>query len=234
MQDLQQCKIAAVDSEAFGGYLLVAHLLQQNGVPSNRYQTQFVSYPIERTLHALASGSVDAAIAPLCLMEEMAQQGKINKKQYRLIHPVATASSCQSSTKIYPNWTLAATEQAPAALIRQINQNLFGLSQYGKSQPEQESLGIGQRWLPAESSSDAERILYDMNRHPAQKQLGAHMVDWVKVHRLMKPNGSRLLSVIFGAGQGARSRTTFKWTSPPPMSSVYCYLVKKPQVLAFG
>lgn len=184
LQDLQQCKIAAVDSEAFGGYLLVAHLLQQNGVPSNRYQTQFVGYPIERTLHALASGSVDAAIAPLCLMEEMAQQGKINKKQYRLIHPVATASSCQSSTKIYPNWTLAATEQAPAALIRQINQNLFGLSEFGKSQPEQESLGIVQRWLPAESSSDAERILYDMNRHPAQKQLGAHMVDWVKAHRL--------------------------------------------------
>ena len=183
LQDLQQCKIAAVDSEAFGGYLLVAHLLQQNGVPSNRYQTQFVGYPIERTLHALASGSVDAAMAPLCLMEEMAQQGKINKKQYRLIHPVATASSCQSSTKIYPNWTLAATEQAPAALIRQINQNLFGLSEFGKSQPEQESLGIGQRWLPAESSSDAERILYDMNRHPAQKQLGAHMVDWVKAHR---------------------------------------------------
>lgn len=184
LQDLQQRKIAAVDSEAFGGYLLVAHLLQQNGVPPNRYQTQFVGYPIERTLHALASGSVDAAIAPLCLMEEMAQQGKISKKQYRLIHPVATASSCQSSTKIYPNWTLAATEQAPAALIRQINQNLFGLSEFGKSQSEQESLGIGQRWLPAESSSDAERILYDMNRHPAQKQLGAHMVDWVKAHRL--------------------------------------------------
>lgn len=179
LQDLQQRKIAAVDSEAFGGYLLVAHLLQQNGVPSNRYQTQFVGYPIEHTLHALASGSVDAAIAPLCLMEEMAQQGKISKKQYRLIHPVATASSCQSSTKIYPNWTLAATEQAPAALIRQINQNLFGTSQ-----SEQESLGIGQRWLPPESSSDAERILYDMNRHPAQKQLGAHMVDWVKAHRL--------------------------------------------------
>ena len=179
LQDLQQRKIAAVDAEAFGGYLLVAHLLQQNGVPSNRYQTQFVGYPIERTLHALASGSVDAAIAPLCLMEEMARQGKISEKQYRLIHPVATASSCQSSTPIYPNWTLAATEQAPAALIRQINQNLFGTSQ-----SEQALLGIGQRWLPPESSSDAERILYDMNRHPAQKQLGAHMVDWVKAHRL--------------------------------------------------
>ena len=179
LQDLQQRKIAAVDAEAFGGYLLVAHLLQQNGVPSNRYQTQFVGYPIERTLNALANGSVDAAIAPLCLMEEMARQGKVSEKQYRLIHPVATASSCQSSTPIYPNWTLAATEQAPNALVRQINQNLFGTSQ-----SEQALLGVGQRWLPAESSSNAERILYDMNRHPAQKQLGAHMVEWVKAHRL--------------------------------------------------
>ena len=179
LQDLQQRKIAAVDAEAFGGYLLVAHLLQQNGVPSNRYQTQFVGYPIERTLNALANGSVDAAIAPLCLMEEMARQGKVSEKQYRLIHPVATASNCQSSTPIYPNWTLAATEQAPNALVRQINQNLFGTSQ-----SEQASLGIGQRWLPPESSSNAERILYDMNRHPAQKQLGAHMVEWVKAHRL--------------------------------------------------
>lgn len=179
LQDLQQRKIAAVDAEAFGGYLLVAHLLQQNGVPSNRYQTQFVGYPIERTLHALANGSVDAAIAPLCLMEEMARQGKVSEIQYRLIHPVATASSCQSSTPIYPNWTLAATEQAPNALVRQINQNLFGTSQ-----SEQALLGISQGWLPPESSSNAERILYDMNRHPAQKQLGAHMVEWVKAHRL--------------------------------------------------
>ena len=179
LQDLQQRKIAAVDAEAFGGYLLVAHLLQQNGVPSNRYQTQFVGYPIERTLNALANGSVDAAIAPLCLMEEMARQGKVSEKQYRLIHPVATASSCQSSTPIYPNWTLAATEQAPNALVRQINQNLFGTSQ-----SEQALLGINQGWLPPESSSNAERILYDMNRHPAQKQLGAHMVEWVKAHRL--------------------------------------------------
>lgn len=172
LQDLEQRHIAAVDTDAFGGYLLGAHLLQQNGIMPNHYQTQFVGYPIERTLHALARGKVDAAITPLCLMEEMARRGQINDKQYRLIHPVATVSSCHSSTKIYPNWTLAATEQAPDALVRQINQHLFGKSQ------------LEQRWLPAESSSDAERILYEMNRHPAQKQLSAHMIDWIKAHRL--------------------------------------------------
>ena len=179
LQDLQQRSVAAVDADAFGGYLLGAHLLQKNGLAPNRYRVQFVGYPIENTLHTLASGKVDAAIAPLCLMEEMARQGKINERQYRLIHPVATVSSCQSSTGIYPNWTLAATEQAPANLIRQINQSIFGVVR-----PVNDKNSLRQRWLPPESSTDAERILYEMNQHPAQKPLGAHIVDWIKSHRL--------------------------------------------------
>lgn len=179
LQDLQYRSIAAVDTDAFGGYLLGAHLLQQNGIAANRYRVQFVGYPIEQTLHTLASGKADAAIAPLCLMEEMARLGNIKEKQYRLIHPVATASSCQSSTEIYPNWTLAATEQAPATLIRKINQNLFGAVQ-----PINDKNNFSQRWLPPESSVDAERILYEMNKHPAQQPLGAHIVDWIKSHRL--------------------------------------------------
>lgn len=195
LQDLEQRKVVAVDADAFGGYLLIAHLLQNNGVPPSRYQTQFVGYPIERTLSTLASGAVDAAIAPLCLMEEMAQQGKIDKSKYRLIHKVETTSNCQSSTKIYPNWTLAATEQAPAALVREVNQHLFvsqiqqnesGQSVASEVNESSESSDptVGLRWLPPESSSDAERILYEMNRHPAQKTLTTHMVDWIYAHRL--------------------------------------------------
>lgn len=195
LQDLEQRKVVAVDADAFGGYLLIAHLLQNNGVPPSRYQTQFVGYPIERTLSTLASGAVDAAIAPLCLMEEMAQQGKIDKSKYRLIHKVETTSNCQSSTKIYPNWTLAATEQAPAALVREVNQHLFvsqiqqnesGQSVVSQVKESSESSDptVGLRWLPPESSSDAERILYEMNRHPAQKTLTTHMVDWIYAHRL--------------------------------------------------
>ena len=95
LQDLSQRKIAAVNPDAFAGYLLVAHLLQQNGVSPSDYRTQFVGYPIELTLSTLASGAVEAAIAPLCLMEEMAAQGKIEQAQYRLLNPVLTDSNCQ-------------------------------------------------------------------------------------------------------------------------------------------
>ncbi len=189
LQDLQQRKIVAVDPDAFGGYLLIAHLLQQNGVLPSDYETQFVGYPIELTLSALASGAVDAAIAPLCLMEEMAGQGKINQSQYRLINPVITDSNCQSSTKIYPNWTLAATEQAPAALTEQINQYLFASQAQRDANTDNSSSnksninGAELRWMPPESSIATERILYEMSRHPAQKQLGAHVLDWIKSHR---------------------------------------------------
>ncbi|WP_201615763.1 PhnD/SsuA/transferrin family substrate-binding protein [Psychrobacter urativorans] len=181
LQDLQQRKIVAVDPDAFGGYLLVAHALQQNGLPPSHYQTQFVGYPIELTLSTLASGAVDAAITPLCLMEEMTRQGKIDSSQYRLINQVMTISSCQSSTKIYPNWTLAATGQAPATLTQQVNQHLFALqAQSGAMNSNSAELS----WMPPESSVSAERILYEMSRHPAQKQLGAYVIDWIKLHRV--------------------------------------------------
>ena len=176
LRDLERRKIVAVAPDAFGGYLLIAHLLKQNSLTPSDYQTQFVGYPIELTLSTLASGAVDAAIAPLCLMEEMASQGKIDQTKFRLIHPVTTASNCQSSTKIYPNWTLAATDQAPTALINRINQQLF--SDNANDNPNQ-SLS----WLPPESSVDAERILYEMNEHPAQKTLGSYIIEWIQSHR---------------------------------------------------
>ncbi|TXD97577.1 PhnD/SsuA/transferrin family substrate-binding protein [Psychrobacter frigidicola] len=185
LRDLQHRKVVAVDPDAFAGYLLAAHLLQQNGVTPNDYETQFVGYPIELTLSTLASGAVDAAIAPLCLMEEMAGQGKIDQSQYRLINPVATDSNCQSSTKIYPNWTLAATNQAPMALTEQINQYLFTSgSQRSNSGANAAIDNTELRWLAPESNSDAERILYEMNRHPAQRQLGAYVIDWIQSHRI--------------------------------------------------
>ncbi len=186
LRDLQQRKVVAVDPDAFAGYLLVAHLLQQHGVTPNDYQTQFVGYPIELTLSTLASGAVDAAIAPLCLMEEMAAQGKIDQAQYRLINPVATDSNCQSSTQIYPNWTLAATNQAPIALTEQISQYLFTLQAQNDDNNKNSNSnfnGTELRWMPPESNSDAEHILYEMGRHPAQKSLGEHVLDWVKSHR---------------------------------------------------
>ncbi|WP_218688904.1 PhnD/SsuA/transferrin family substrate-binding protein [Psychrobacter sp. BF1] len=191
IKDLQQRKIAAVTADAFGGYLLIAHLLQDNGLSANDYQVQFVGYPIELTLYRLASGAVDAAIAPLCLMEQMNRQGKINLAQYRLLNPVATSSNCQSSTKIYPNWTLAATAQAPASLVEQINQQLFAVQLSSKANDNTNAGGNTQRntessalrWLPPESSIEAERILYELGRHPSQQTLGAQVLDWIQSHR---------------------------------------------------
>ena len=194
LQDIKHRKVVAVDPNAFAGYLLIAHLLQQNGVTPSDYTTQFVGYPIELTLSTLASGAVDAAIAPLCLMEEMARQGKIDLSQYRVMNPVTTDSNCQSSTKIYPNWTLAATRQAPPALIEQVNQHLFVTSHQDGSNGLDEvtsnnnldfsNNNFDLRWLAPESNSDAERILYAMRQHPEQKPLGAHLWDWIKSHRL--------------------------------------------------
>lgn len=175
LTDIKGKRIAAVDQDAFGGYLLIAHLLAQNGIKAAEYQTQFVGFPIENTLLTLATGQADAAIAPICLMEEMGRQGRIQPRDFRLLNPVMTTSYCQSSTDIYPNWTLAATNKLPNALLSPLNQSLFHPNLAAKNLPN---------WLPPESNRAAEQILYDMNQHPAQQPITKQLYHWVLEHRL--------------------------------------------------
>jgi len=175
LADIKGKHIAAVNQDAFGGYLLIAHLLYQHDIHTADYQTQFFGFPIENTLLALAEGQVEAAIAPICLMEEMGLQGKLQRRDFRLLHPVATASSCQSSTDIYPNWTLAATNKLPSNLLTQINQSLFNPNFDREPLPN---------WLPPESNRAAEQLLYDLNQHPRQQPMIQQLYDWIKGHRL--------------------------------------------------
>lgn len=175
LSDIKSKRIAAVNQDAFGGYLLVAHLLYQNGIKTAEYQTQFVGFPIENTLLALANGQVDAAIAPICLMEEMGLQGKIQPREFRLLHPVITESGCQSSTDIYPNWTLAATDKLPNTLLTRVNRSLFNSTLRVENLPN---------WLPPESNRAAEQILFDLNQHPRQQPMTVQLYDWIKGHRI--------------------------------------------------
>ena len=79
MHDITQLRgktIAAVQENAFGGFLLAYKLLYDAQLRENRdYELVFTGYPIDQTLLLLDRKQVDAAIAPLCLMEEMQSQG---------------------------------------------------------------------------------------------------------------------------------------------------------------
>ena len=179
LKQLTDQPIAAVDKKAFGGYLLGLHLLQQQGIATHELNFRFVGYPIDRTLLALQQGTVSAAIAPLCLMEEMQAKGLIDRKQYRpLAANSQAATPCVASSQIFPNWTLAATKKAPTYLVALTHQYIF-------ANPSSPTHPVDNRqlyWLPTSSTQEVEQILIDLDMHPSQKPLAAQLQQWLHQH----------------------------------------------------
>ena len=56
---------------------------------------------------------VAAAIVPVCQLERMEREGKVARGAFRVLDDQApTGFGCQSSTRLYPNWSFAKTERA--------------------------------------------------------------------------------------------------------------------------
>ncbi|MCE9958302.1 PhnD/SsuA/transferrin family substrate-binding protein, partial [Aeromonas rivipollensis] len=76
----------------------------------------------------LAADQVAAAIVPVCQLERMVREGKVADSDFRVLDNQAPAGfGCQSSTRLYPNWAFAQTEQASPALALAVTRALFDL-----------------------------------------------------------------------------------------------------------
>lgn len=177
LQDIAQLRdktIAAVQENAFGGFLLGYKLLYDAQMRENRdYSLVFTGYPIDQTLLLLDQKQVDAAIAPLCLMEEMQSRGMLDRAQFQLLHPVNNQSACAGSTELFPNWSLAALPDVPDTLATRLGSLLL------QNQADD--------WLPGWSSVVAstrvEEILHSIHRHPFQQSVWTGIKNWVNEYK---------------------------------------------------
>ena len=124
LTDLTGKHVLAVDRDAFGGYQIAARELLQAGVDPERdfAKLQFVGFPIQRIVHAVGAGQVDAGIVRTCLLEQMIRDGEIGAGALRVLAPVATAGfQCQTSSRLYPDWPIAVLRHTPAQLSKQVS-----------------------------------------------------------------------------------------------------------------
>ncbi len=182
--DLRHKKIAAVAENAFGGYLLGYKLLQDASLREKQdYQIVFTGYPIDQVLIKLQQQEVDAAIAPVCLMEEMQQNNAIQAKQFRLLNPVTIPSNCASSSHLLPSWALAALPSVPNALAKHMSQ--FLLSPQPQDMPQ---------WTPPVTSQAAEDVLRAIYQHPDQRNILQSFHMWLRQNYWLV--GSALVTLL--------------------------------------
>lgn len=173
LTDLRKKRLSAVENDAFGGFLIGLYQFHQVGMRQNRdFSVHFTGFPVDNTLHLLAQREVDAAIAPVCLLEELVKEGKLVRSNFRLLSPKNNHLPCGSSSELLPNWTLAAMENVPNTLAVQLTNYLLN------SQPEHLP-----RWTPPFSSFKADLILRELYRHPQQKSLWRTVQDWILLNK---------------------------------------------------
>lgn len=172
--DLIGKTVGAIDAQAFGGYLLGYKALSDAGLrPERDLRLTFTGFPADALLYLLREKAVQAVIVPVCLLENMDEEGLIHKTDFRAVLNHPTSIPCVTSTPLYPDWSFAALPAVSDELADRVTRALFNAPQNATF-----------RWGAPASTREVEALLRDVRQHPQQRQLWLDVKSWFIQHRL--------------------------------------------------
>ncbi len=167
-QDLISKTVGAIDPLAFGGYLTGYKALTDRGIrPEKDFRLRFTGFPGDALLYLLREKAIQAAIVPVCLLEQMDAEGLIDKTAFRPLMVDPVAAQCVTSTPLYPNWSFAALPDVDNALADSVARALLN-----NQQPPF-------LWGAPVSTSEVENLLRAVNQHPEQRRLWQEVRSWL-------------------------------------------------------
>jgi diguanylate cyclase (GGDEF)-like protein/PAS domain S-box-containing protein len=129
LEDLKGKHIAAVEKLSLGGYLAQSTELLLKGIDvRSDLQVTFTDMPHDKVVHAVENGLVDAGFIRTGVLENMAKEGKINRSDFKIIHPVNIKNFPQAlSTTLYPEWPFVAFKEVDPELANKVAIALLSL-----------------------------------------------------------------------------------------------------------
>ncbi|MGI2152186.1 sensor histidine kinase [Shewanella oncorhynchi] len=192
LSDLKGRRLGIVSKNAFGGYLTLVYEAQLKGIDLPRFVGEIIplGFPLDNLLYQLddqKSGDdaakdnrLDAAVVPVCQLEQMQTEGLINIAHYRVLDNQAPAGfNCQVSTHLYPNWSMAKTNRASQSLAKSVTQALLALPEDHLAAKFADSAG----WTTAVSQLAIDQLLKDLDMHPLQAPWWQRAWQWIKLHQ---------------------------------------------------
>lgn len=190
LSDLKGRRLGIVSKNAFGGYLTLVYEAQLKGIDLPRFVGEIIplGFPLDNLIYQLDDKKtsterhqpLDAAVVPVCQLEQMQTEGLINIAHYRVLDNQAPAGfNCQVSTHLYPNWSMAKTNRASQSLAKSVTQALLALPEDHLAAKSADSAG----WTTAVSQLAIDQPLKDLDMHPLQAPWWQRAWQWIKLHQ---------------------------------------------------
>jgi PAS domain S-box-containing protein len=133
LADLRGKRIASANKKGLGSYLMQAYELSREGIHLPDDATVIdVGLPQDRAVNELLAGRTDAAFVRTGMIEALHKENKLDLSEIRVINAkVDSTFPFTRSTRLYPEWPVAAMPWADDELARQIAGAILSLPHSG-------------------------------------------------------------------------------------------------------
>ncbi len=127
LSDLADKRIAITSTRSLGGFQAQAYELLLLEIDAFKDLNLVVTgFPFENVLYAVIKGDADAAFLRSGYFEQMVAQQKINASDFKIVNDrQLTSYPYRLSTRLYPEWPVAAMPHMEQGLVKQITSALL-------------------------------------------------------------------------------------------------------------
>lgn len=162
LEDLRGKSFMAVDERSFGGFHMAWRELKEQGIdPYRDFSLLGMAGTHDAVVYSVATGQVDAGTVRSDTLERMAEEGKINLADFRILNPRTDPElPFLHSTRLYPEWPFAKVAGVADALAQQVAIALLEMPEDSEAARISRSLGwtIPHEYQPVHDCLKALRI----------------------------------------------------------------------------
>lgn len=164
LTDLRGKRVAAVTAESLGGFQMQAYELARVDIriPEN-LSLLITGLPHDKVVDAVLAGQADAGFVRSGVIEAMVREGRLDHGRIKIINRQSLAGfPVAVSTRLYPEWPLAAMPHVDEALARRVAAEVFLLD---RNEAVTKALKIGGFVVPADYGP-VEELLRELRLPP--------------------------------------------------------------------
>lgn len=149
LEDIKGRRVAAVNRDSFGGWVVPKELLADSGIEESDFDLEFYDTH-DRAVEALLDGKADVGIVRSDTLERMEQEGRVDLGDFEIINlQKYKGFPYIVSTKLYPEWPFSKLQHVSKESATQVMMALLSMP---KEAQEALDAGIGGWSIPLDYS----------------------------------------------------------------------------------